>query len=751
MYNAYFGLARLPFENNLDQRFLFLSEVHQEVLAALRNFAESKNGFAIVCGDVGTGKTMLINSFLENLPEFIQPIIMLTPYITSLDILIHIAKALKIKMNRNESVMQLTVKVKKALTSVKLRGKSFILIIDEAHLLSDQALTEIGLLSNLETSDQKLLQILLVGQAGLSHNLDSPEMRHLNRRITIKRFLSPLNPEETIQYVDYRLRQVGSSLASVFEDKCRKLIFKMTQGFPPLINQLCDNALLICMAEEMRKVNGKILKKAHEAWQTDLVFTPKSSKALTYRVNKPNKPLMVVAVSLAVVILLGIFVIRSGFSVDNLKSVFQKIRSSVQTASEPQAPSVAQREDLRKPENESLRLRQSSEPKGAPALSLGPLVSAPTPSPLPKDFGRTGISGELSSGEQQASLPPRKSDLKPETPEGPILAAEIPTNQEALETQEALNEVGKGPAPSPGSSPARVAPASSELITQAGDTLSRLVNRHYPDNKKLGLVALILANPELTNENTILPGQALYVPEINSDKETIRLRDKLFYAVYGRYVNSNSLKKDSSWLEKRKVLFVLRDTKDSKRNMVHRVFLGGYGTEAELEKALESVNLKSDKGHKGIGQAKQPVGSMNKQADAFSATVADKHKAPPSTDVTQIHLNKELRNDPEKFKFNDRIDDAFNKFAVIGQTNQAAGFADNQKNVRVFSPKVGLVALSEVQLQQVTGENHIYLEKVHSNSKIEKSFNGFIGVGQANQSTGSINNQGNIFSFAGNK
>jgi general secretion pathway protein A len=81
MYNAYFGFSRSPFENTLDQRFAFLNEVHQEVLAALRNFAEAKNGFAIVCGDVGTGKTMLINTFVEKLPQSVQPIIMMTPYI----------------------------------------------------------------------------------------------------------------------------------------------------------------------------------------------------------------------------------------------------------------------------------------------------------------------------------------------------------------------------------------------------------------------------------------------------------------------------------------------------------------------------------------------------------------------------------------------------------------------------------------------------------------------------------------------
>jgi phage tail protein X len=543
------------------------------------------------------------------------------------------------------------------------------------------------------------------------------------------------------------LRQVGSSLASVFEAKCRKLIYRMTQGFPPLINQLCDNALLICMAQEMRRVNSKILKKAHEAWQTDLVFTPKASKALTYRVNKPNKPLMVVAGSLVVIILLGIFVIRSGFSVDNLKSVFQKIRSVVQTASGPSAPIVVQREDLQKPENESLRLQQSSKPKRAPQLSLGPLVSADTPSPLPEGLSHIGIAGEPSSGERQSSSPPGKNNPKPDPPGGPKVAAKISTVPEALEPQKALNDVGKGPDSSPGSSPARMAPASNELITKAGDTLFRIVNRHYPDNKKLGLEALILANPELTDENKILPGQTLYLPEINPDNVTIRLRDKLLYTVYGRYESANILKKDSSRLEKREVLFVLRATKDSKRIMVHRVFLGGYATEAELEKALVSANPKLDK---GVGQANQPVSIMNNQAGALSATGADKHKVSPGTDVTQIHLQKELKNVPVK-KFNDHIDDAFNKFVVVGQDNRDAGFADTQKNVHVFSPKVGLLALSEVQLRQVTGENHIFFDKIYRNSTIEKSFNSFIGVGQANQSTGSINNQGNIFSFVGNK
>ncbi len=121
------------------------------------------------------------------------------------------------------------------------------------------------------------------------------------------------------------------------------------------------------------------------------------------------------------------------------------------------------------------------------------------------------------------------------------------------------------------------------------------------------------------------PVRPLYLPEIGLKKETILLRDKQFYAIYGSYLTSENLKKDTSWLQKKNVHFVLRDTKDSKRNVVYRLFLGGYGTEAELEKALESVDLKSAKGQKGIGQANQSSSSVINQV--VEEAITDKQVA----------------------------------------------------------------------------------------------------------------------------
>ncbi|MFZ5447025.1 MAG: ExeA family protein [Thermodesulfobacteriota bacterium] len=281
-------------------------------------FVKAKKSFALVCGDVGTGKTMLINYFLSRLPGSIEPVIISNPFVNSQDLLIYLARKLNIKSGGNGGVLDLMDKVKDALIAAIDQHRQLILIVDEAHLLSDQALEEIRLLSNLETPEQKLLQILLVGQYELSYKLDRPEMRHLRQRINVNRFLSHMNSQETILYIDHRLKQVRSSFASVFEPKCQDLIFRLTGGVPRRVNQICDNALLIAMAEGASKVTPKILKKAEEAAQTDLIFTPKSTKAGVgyfkrfFGLRSAITSILAILV-LGITALLGIIALNGGF------------------------------------------------------------------------------------------------------------------------------------------------------------------------------------------------------------------------------------------------------------------------------------------------------------------------------------------------------------------------------------------------------------------------------------------------------
>ena len=274
MYLNYFGFSDAPFENNLDQRFLYLSANHKEITAALRYFIKWKKGFALVCGDVGTGKTMLINNLLDNLPHFVHPIMVANPDVGYNEILKYVAGILKIDA-KVDNILNLVDHVKAALVEAGHRGERFVLIIDEAHLLSDNSIEQIRLLSNIETQTHKLFQILLLGQYELSYKLNRPEMRQIRQRININRFLTHMDPIETLQYIDHRIKVAGSSFDACFESNCSHLIFKMTNGVPRSINQLCDSALLVCMAEKQRKVNKTILKKAYTAIRSDILFTPK--------------------------------------------------------------------------------------------------------------------------------------------------------------------------------------------------------------------------------------------------------------------------------------------------------------------------------------------------------------------------------------------------------------------------------------------------------------------------------------------
>jgi len=302
MYNDYFGFSELPFENNLDQRFLFLSEDHKEVLAALLYFIKENKAFAMLCGDVGAGKTTLISCFLDRLPESHTPIIISNPSVEYREILLYVARSLGVT-NKGQKILDLIDEVKNVLVERKKDGKYCFLVIDEAHLLSDQSLDDIRLLSNIETPDRKLLPILLVGQYELSYKLQKMKMRQLRQRISVNRFLSSLDYNETSHYIDHRLKLVGSNFASCFETNCLSLIYRLTDGVPRQINQICDNAFLICKATGLKKVNKKIVKKTYKALRSDILFTPKSFKEKKGKSFVPWKILTPMALGSVIVLL----------------------------------------------------------------------------------------------------------------------------------------------------------------------------------------------------------------------------------------------------------------------------------------------------------------------------------------------------------------------------------------------------------------------------------------------------------------
>ncbi len=517
MYHSFYKFSGSPFENNLDQRFLFLGKDHQEVLAALLYFIETKKGLAMVCGDAGTGKTMLINAFLDRLPETVKPIIIPNPRVSPQDLLAYVAKALEINP-AGANVLELTDEIKDALGECRRQGIQVVVIIDDAHRLADPAWEEIRLLANLEAPEHKLLHILLVGQYALSHNLNRPELQDLRQRINVNRFLAHLDASGTSQYIDHRLQQVGSSFAAVFGDKGKGQLFKITQGIPRVINQLCDNALLIAMAEELSTVNRKTLRKAEEALETDRILTPPAgTRTKSSGRGKYGAILIPVATGVALV-LLGTLAVKSGFRPGRL----QPLAGTVASAGQP-----------------------------APGITSNSLPAAIPEKRAP------GPEKDLVSPQETKTSPGTPAAVKPER-ESSVTAA-LPAS-----------------------------PFEDQVVTQAGETLSGIAAAHYPKDKKWGLVAIILQNPTVTNEDSIIAGEVISLPKLNPKNRTIQLNDKLFYGLYGRYTSPERAEKIASWLKSKKINFLVRDMK-SGGNTVQRIFLGGYPTEEELEQVHNSL------------------------------------------------------------------------------------------------------------------------------------------------------------------
>jgi general secretion pathway protein A len=311
MYNIYFGFSESPFEDNLDQRFLYFSANHREVTASLLYFIEWKKSFAIVCGDGGTGKTLLANYLLSRLPGNLQPILMAIPDVGDIEILRFVAGILKIDdLGKSES--DLAYHIKSALLEAGRQNERFVLIVDAAHLLSEKSFEQIGLLSNVETQAHSPLQILLLGQHCLSSRLNRPELGQLSHRITINRFLAPLDGAETIHYIDFRLNVAGGSFDACFEPQCKSLIFKMTGGIPRSINHLCDSALRVCMSEKLLKVNKDVLKKAGADLRTGVFFTPGfRDGGRFFSLKKIRLPAVLGAVAV-ILVLLGFYGYQKG-------------------------------------------------------------------------------------------------------------------------------------------------------------------------------------------------------------------------------------------------------------------------------------------------------------------------------------------------------------------------------------------------------------------------------------------------------
>jgi len=277
MYLSFYGLNEKPFNLTPDTKFLYLSKNHQDALNHLVYGIREKEGFVVLTGDVGTGKTTIVRALLEMLGEDTSTALILNPMLEGKELLRSILEEFGIG-DKGGGKRALIDKLNQFLLKKLMQGRNAVLIIDEAQHLSNRALEQIRLLSNLETEKAKLLQIVLVGQVELHQKLESPFLRPLNQRISIRYHLLPLNRTDTEKYVHRRLLVAGSNGNLTFSDGALSEIFKYSQGIPRLINLVCDRTLLAGYARQTNYLDRLMVKKGAESLKKQGLPSTTSSK-----------------------------------------------------------------------------------------------------------------------------------------------------------------------------------------------------------------------------------------------------------------------------------------------------------------------------------------------------------------------------------------------------------------------------------------------------------------------------------------
>lgn len=266
MYKQFYGLQKNPFEITPDPSFLFATKRHNESLANLYYGVRRRKGFVVLTGEVGTGKTLLIRSLLQLLKlSNVNYAYIFNSRLGPMEFLQYIAGDFRLPVS-GKTKSELLLELSRFVISRFQEGLTTVLVVDEAHHLSTEVLEEIRLLTNLETAQEKLLQILLVGQPELDEKLDSIDLRQLKQRIGLRSHLQPLELEETYGYIRKRMQVAGSpNPDGVFPMETVLEIHRHSGGIPRLINTLCENGLVHGYARQLAQLTPAIIEEiAHD-------------------------------------------------------------------------------------------------------------------------------------------------------------------------------------------------------------------------------------------------------------------------------------------------------------------------------------------------------------------------------------------------------------------------------------------------------------------------------------------------------
>jgi general secretion pathway protein A len=322
MYNEYFGFKESPFSIAPDPRYLYMTEQHREALAHLVYGLNSEGGCILLSGEVGTGKTTVCRCLLEQIPEQSNIALVLNPKVTATELLETICDELHIEYPKGENSVKTYIdRINAFLLQANAAGQKTVLIIDEAQNMESTVLEQLRLLTNLETNQRKLLQIIILGQPELLEILSRENMRQLAQRITARFHLNPLSRNELKAYISHRLAVAGSNV-QLFDEKTIKRLFQLSNGIPRLINIICDRALLGAYVENKTWIDLQILNNAAKEVFGKITHTQN---------KKPRWPVFTsIAASIAAIAVVAYFILHPGPAPAPLASIAQLTDESPQ-------------------------------------------------------------------------------------------------------------------------------------------------------------------------------------------------------------------------------------------------------------------------------------------------------------------------------------------------------------------------------------------------------------------------------------
>jgi type II secretory pathway predicted ATPase ExeA/LysM repeat protein len=466
MYFEHFRLTGPPFRSTSASEVVYLSRTHREGLAALEwGVARELNGFTLLTGEPGSGKTTLIYSILQRDFEQVRIAYIVDPKLSFLEILRAILAQLKLYCA--ESTKLSYVEALGRFLELRRKDERVAIIIDEAQDLSDDALEELRLLSNHGQRNDRCLQLILVGQPELAERLKRPALRQLYQRISARTVLGPLNSEEAREYVECRLRAKGGACADIFEPGALECLLRHGGGIPRNINVLCNNALLHAYVNRTKKVELKdamattceygespsIVRETFSLGEPDIVADVLGARVeRPERLRLPQKPALAIVAAFAVLLLFGFVHARTP------------------------APAIQ------------------------PPPASGPLVKQMTTGESAKVVASPG--GALVAShlvESEASSAPQAP-----VPE-PARAPEVRTGPASAAPAARVIAVTKEP-----SRPTALSEPRRQIKVRAGDTLEKLAVRYC--GSRIGINDLMDANPQLTNINRLSVGQTINIP-----------------------------------------------------------------------------------------------------------------------------------------------------------------------------------------------------------------------------------------------